>query len=338
MLKRFVIFCFASLLGFTQSGNAAEVFKIATLAPDSTIWMKQMRNGAAQIEQQTQGRVKFKFYPGGVMGNDRAILRKMRIGQLQGGAVTTGALADVFPDVQIYSLPLEFDSVEEIMYVRKHMDAAIATGLEKKGLILLGMSNGDFAYIAGNQVVQDVEKLKERRVWLPQGDVLGESMFSAAGVSPVSLALPDVYTALQTGLLDTVIANYSSIIAFQWHTKVKYVTDVPILFLLGTLVVDKRAFNRLSIDDQGVMRDVMRNVFVKLNELNQKDNIAAREALIANGVKFVQANNEERDRWQEYADRALEKLLANDRITGEFLEIMRKHRQVFRDQSVGNVQ
>jgi TRAP-type C4-dicarboxylate transport system substrate-binding protein len=333
MLKHFFIFCVVSLLGSIQVGHTAEIFKIATIAPDSTIWMKQMRNGAEQIEQRTGGRVKLKFYPGGVMGNDRAVLRKLRIGQLQGGAVTTGTLAEVFPDAQIYNLPLEFNTIEEVAYVRRHMDSAIAQGLEQKGLVLLGMSNGGFAYIAGRNSIQNVEKLKEQRVWLPQGDVVGEAMFVAAGVSPVPLALPDVYTALQTGLLDTVIANPSSIIAFQWHTKVRYLTDVPMLFLVGALVVDKKTFGSISAEDQFAMRDVMHNIFAQLDELNHKDNIAAREALAANGVKFVPATDGERSRWNEFADKAVKKMLADGRYTKDFLDKLRELLQQFRSQS-----
>lgn len=333
MLKVFVNLCFVLLLGWNQAGHAVEIFKIATIAPDSTIWMKQMRDGAKQIEQRTDGRVKLKFYPGGVMGNDRAVLRKLRIGQLQGGAVTTGTLADVFPDAQIYNLPLEFKTVREVQYVRQHMDGAIADGLKQKGLILLGMSNGGFAYIAGKNPVQNVEKLKQQRVWLPQGDVVGEAMFTAAGISPVPLALPDVYTALQTGLLDTVIANPSSIIAFQWHTKVSYLTDVPMLFLLGTLVVDKRAFDKISAADQSVMREVMGDIFARLDELNEADNLSARKALQANGVKFVTATDDERSRWTAFADAAVAKMLADGRYTKEFLTRMRALLAEFRGQS-----
>ena len=84
--------------------------KIATIAPDGTTWMQEMRRGASEIAQRTEGRVIFKFYPGGTMGNDKNVLRKIRAGQLQGGAITGGGLAEVYPDNQIYNLPLIFPS------------------------------------------------------------------------------------------------------------------------------------------------------------------------------------------------------------------------------------
>ena len=83
----------------------ARVFKIATISPDGTFWMQEMRAGAEEIKKQTQGRVVFKFYPGGVMGSDESVLRKIRIGQLQGGAVTAGSLVSIDPDIAIYELP-----------------------------------------------------------------------------------------------------------------------------------------------------------------------------------------------------------------------------------------
>lgn len=336
MSMRFVLLFYTVTALFSGSAISAQVFKIATIAPDTTTWMKQMRNGAAQIEEKTAGRVKFKFYPGGVMGNDRAVLRKLRIGQLQGGAVTTGTLSQIFPDAQIYSLPLEFKSVDEVMYVRKHMDHNIAEDLEKKGLILLGMSNGGFAYIAGKSPVRDTEQLKQQRVWVPEGDTIGTAMFEAADITPVPLAISDVYTALQTGLLDTIIANPSSIIAFQWHTKVKYMTDVPLLFLMGTLVVDKRAFDKVDIADQQIMRNVMAEIFAGLDDLNYRDNLAARKVLVSSGVEIVKSDNKEQQLWKSFADSALKKLLEDGQCSQRYVDMLRKHLREYRSQAASD--
>ncbi|UCE90510.1 MAG: TRAP transporter substrate-binding protein DctP, partial [Pseudomonadota bacterium] len=96
----------------------ALVLKIATVSPDGAAWMTRMRAGAAEIAERTAGRVTFKFYPGGVMGNDQSVLRKIRVGQLHGGVVVGGSLAEVYSDTQIYSLPFLFQSLDEVDYVR----------------------------------------------------------------------------------------------------------------------------------------------------------------------------------------------------------------------------
>jgi len=112
----------ALLLMVLSSTVDAVTLKIATLAPDGTSWMKQMRKGAKEISERTDGRVKIKIYPGGVMGNTNTVLQKMRIGQLHGAAFTGSSLSQVYPDAQLYSLPMVFRSYEEVEYVRQRMD------------------------------------------------------------------------------------------------------------------------------------------------------------------------------------------------------------------------
>lgn len=95
------------ILLFTLPLQAATL-KIATLAPDGSYWMQALRDAASQIKQQSQGRLQLRFYPGGVMGNDQSVLRKMRIGQLHGAVLTAGGIAQVAPESQAYSLPFLF--------------------------------------------------------------------------------------------------------------------------------------------------------------------------------------------------------------------------------------
>ena len=97
------------LLVFSSSPTLAATLKIATLAPAGTTWMKEIKKGASEIKKKTEGRVKFKFYPGGVMGNDKSVHRKIKIGQLHGGAFTSGGLSQVYPDIQALSLPMMFN-------------------------------------------------------------------------------------------------------------------------------------------------------------------------------------------------------------------------------------
>jgi TRAP-type C4-dicarboxylate transport system substrate-binding protein len=314
--------------------HAETVLKIATLAPDSTSWMKIMREGADEIEQQTQGRVKIKFYPGGVMGNDKVVLRKMRIGQLHGGALMSGSLAGVYPDAQLYSLPFLFKNLEEINYVRKHMDAVIRDGLEQNGLVSLGMINGGFAYIASTDPASSLQDIRQQKVWLPQGDKVGAIMFKAADISPVPLPISDVYTALQTGLLNTVVSNPSSVIAFQWHTKVQYLTDAPIVFLVGILVVDKKIFDKLSVDDRQIVRKVMGEKSVKLDSLSQRDNEAALQVLRDNGIKFLTSTAEEKASWSTIAASTWNELQENGAYTSGNFALLRKHLDAYRNDKV----
>ena len=148
-------FATASLLLFA-TGASATTLKIATLAPGGSDWMLEMKAAADEIAERTGGRVKLKFYPGGVMGNDQTVLRKMRVGQLHGGAFSSGALGNVLPDVNLYSLPLMFRSYEEVHYVRERLDPELVTNLKAKGYVVVAFSNNGFAYFMSTHPIRAV--------------------------------------------------------------------------------------------------------------------------------------------------------------------------------------
>ncbi|MGA7749236.1 MAG: TRAP transporter substrate-binding protein DctP, partial [Gallionella sp.] len=191
----------AALLVVPFAHAQALNLKIATLAPDGTLWMQELRKGGEEIAQRTEGRVTIKFYPGGSMGSDRVVLRKIRAGQLQGGALTGGALAEIYPDVQIYNLPMLFHSYEELDYVRAHMDKEIAQGIEAHGFVTFGITDGGFAYLMSSSPLRLVDDLKNQKIWVPEGDDISRAMFETLGAPSLPLPLTDVLTGLQTGLI-----------------------------------------------------------------------------------------------------------------------------------------
>src|SRR5689334_20951765 len=134
-----------ALLGALGSADAATTIKIATVAPDGTAWMKEMRAGAEAVKKDTADRVEIKFYPGGVMGDEATVLRKVKIGQLQGGAFTGGEISGVDPDAQLYSLPFLFRDQAEVEAVRAKLDDKVKASFESNGFVALGLSGGGFA-------------------------------------------------------------------------------------------------------------------------------------------------------------------------------------------------
>jgi TRAP-type C4-dicarboxylate transport system substrate-binding protein len=324
------------LLTALPLANAATTFKIASLAPDGTSWMKEMRAGADEISKRTAGRVEFRFYPGGIMGNDKSVLRKMRVGQLHGGALTGGGLAMIYPEAQVYTIPFIFRDYAEVDYARKLMDPVLLGGLKEKGYISFGISEGGFAYLMSNSTVGGIDDLKGLKVWVPEGDDISRAAFEASGISPVSLPLTDVLTGLQTGLIDTVASSPMGAIALQWHTRVKHLTYSPLMYLYGSMVVSAEQFNKLNTDDQQIVSEVMGGVFERLNQLNRNDNQSALEALQQQGISFVTPTEVETQRWRASLDSAMQKLLQQGLFDPAILEQLKSHLQQYRTQKVSN--
>ena len=310
-----------SILVASVPAATARTFKIATIVPAGSSWLVEMKRAAREINQKTEGRVKFKFYPGGVMGNDKTVLRKVRAGQLQGGAFTSGALAAVYPDIELYSLPLLFRNYEEVDSVRAHMDEKLRAGLARKGFVALAISDGGFGYVLSQRPMRRVEDLGGAKVWIVEDDLMSQVAFGIAGVSPVPLPIADVYTALQTGLVDTVAAPPMGVIAFQWHTKVRYLTDVPLMYLVGVLAMDRKAFDRLKPGDRSIVRDVVRIAGRRLDEESRAGEQNAREALVNQGIEFVRASSaEEVARWRAISEKAVVELRAMHRYDDALLQ------------------
>lgn len=293
----------------------ATVLKVATLSPDGTAWMQKMREGAEEINKQTQGRVVIKFYPGGVMGSDENVLRKIRIGQLQGGAVTAGTLSDISPDIDIYGLPFLFNSYEEVDRVRGRMDAVLKQNLEENGFICFGLAEGGFSYMMSDRPLHTVDDVRSQKVWIPSGNEVGEAVFSSANISPVSLPLSDVMTGMQTGLINTIITSPIGALALQWHTRVKYVVDVPLTYYSALLVIDGKAFSKLKDEDAATVRKIMEAVFREIDAQNRQDNIAARDALKNQGIEFIPLNASSLKEWHAIGKDAMKKLEAKNKYT-----------------------
>ena len=323
--KTFPLVVFILTLSNIFTDSQAAVLKIATTAPDGSSWMRMMRNGAVEIEKRTAGRVKFKFYPGGIMGNDKSVLRKIRIRQLHGGAITTGSLARTYPDIQIYSLPFLFRTPKEVDYVRSRMDKILIQGLEKKGFITFGFAEGGFAYLMSNKPVNSIDDLKNQKVWVPQGDTVSLMVFQAAGITPIPLSLADVMTGLQTGLIDTIPTSLIAAIALQWHTRVKYLTDTPLSYTSGLLAIDRKAFMKLSQKDRRVVRQVMVKVFREMNRQNRLDNRKAREALKKQGIKFLRVSPAALKQWKQIAQEARAELAKKGEYSSTMLAKILNH-------------
>lgn len=308
MRNKIVSLSFLLLFFILPAAVSALELKIASIAPEGSQWMVEMRKGAAAIKERSNGRVVIKFYGGGVMGNEKSVLRKMRVGQLHGGVFTGGGLSEIDPNLQLYSLLFTFRNMDEVNYVRARMDQPLLDELEKIGFVSFGFAGGGFAQLMGNQPIRSIEDLKGRKFWVPEGDAVIYAAVESLGLSPVTLPITDVMTGLQTGLVDIIGSSAIGAIAFQWHTRLKYVTSTPLAYLYATLVVDRKAFMKLSAEDQALVREVMGDVYRKFDRLNVNDNTAALEALKKQGLVVVDPLPGEEKRWSDLSAAVNERL------------------------------
>ena len=310
----------ATLFLFVLAPSAhAQTIKIATLAPEGTTWMVAMRAGAIEIKERTDGRVKFKFYGGGVQGNDKQVVRKMRIGQLHGGAFTSNALGVFQKDAQVYALPMLFNNIDEVTYVRERMDQRLRDLLEGAGYVNFGFAGGGFAHIMSKQPISNKADLRGLKVWVPDGDPMSYGAVQAMGVSPVTMPITDVLTGLQTELIDTIMGPPAGTIILQWNTAVSYITELPLAYIFAMLVIEKKVFDRLQPADQAIVREVMEQVYLGFDEQGDADNKAAYKALLDDGMKSVKPDVEQLDAWYRSVEESNHKLAGEGVVSVDLL-------------------
>lgn len=326
ILKPFVLILFITL---SANHSYAIKLKIATLSPEGSMWMKKMRKGAAQVAVKTDNRVTFKFYPGGVMGNDKAILRKIRIGQLHGGAVVGGSLSKFFPANQIYAQPMKFKNLDEVDYVRKHIDPFIIDGLDKAGFVTFGIMGGGFAYIMSKKPVETVEELRNQKVWIPDNDKISQESIKAFGIAPIPLPIADVRTSLQSGLINTVATSPVGAVVLQWHTQIKYITNIPLIYLHAVLAIEKKKFLKIADADQKIVTQVMTKALKEIDLQNREDNAKAIQALKNRGITFISPPKADLERWHEVAGIASAKMVDSGILPQKVVDELDAHLATF---------
>lgn len=269
-----------------QPASAVRI-KIATKAPENFKSARIVTRMTKEIEKETKGKVRFRVYYGGVKGSGRDLLLKMRSGEIQGGEFTAGEASSVINDLQIMNIPFTFKDYDEVDFVLGRMGPYFQEELEKRGYVVLGWLELGFGYILSMDPIAGRADLQGKRVWIPEGDPIGRAAFEAMGVHPIPMTIADVMVALQTGQIDTVANSFFGAIALQWHTRIRYITDVPLVYIYGLLMITQEAFDEIPAAYRETVHEIVDRHFQELRADIRKNNIESRETLTKQGVRFV---------------------------------------------------
>ncbi|TCS40751.1 TRAP transporter substrate-binding protein DctP [Reinekea marinisedimentorum] len=294
--------------------SQAKVFKIATEYPDGNAVLNELRDAGKRIEEATEGRLQFKFYPGGVMGDAIAVRRKIRIGQLSGAYIHSTALSYDFKNAQVLNAPLLFRNFDEVDAVRAEFDQELNQGFIDNGWHTFGLIEGGFAYPMTSVQVSSMEELKQQKLWLPANDSLSEQVAKAFEMNPITLNIGDVLTALQTGAINAIVAPPVGAIVLQWYSRTGFLTDAPFMYIYGVIALSERSLKGVADQDYEVLSRELKRSSERLDELARADNVKAFNALSDLGVEIVPLTDAMRADVEQDALEAVEKLIAS----GEF--------------------
>ena len=303
-----VLFLFGTLLPLPFAGGQSPVIiKLATLAPEGSPWIQVLKAAADEAQQKTGNAVQFKIYPGGVMGDERDMVRKMHIGQLQAAMLSSASLASMFPEIDVLQIPFLFDSYPETDFVVGKMEDGFKSGLEKNGYVALGWSEAGFVYLMSTVPVETLELLRKAKVWIWNDSPMSKAIFEEAGVIGVPLSISDVLVGLQTGLVEVVYVPPSVAVALQWFTRIKYITDAPLNYMLGGLVAKKEAFDKIDPQHQSVVKEVFQRHMTRLKEIIRAENQEALTVMQKQGIKLISPGKAQIADYKAISEKAMQK-------------------------------
>jgi TRAP-type transport system periplasmic protein len=286
MPKRFSIILLAGLV-LCLNLNAKTSIKFAVIAPEGSTWMVMMHDFDKEIQTASKGELEFKIFPGGVSGDEIDVIRKMKMNKINSAGFTGVGLGQILPQVRIMELPLMFSSYEEVDYITEKLQPYFEAEFQKNGYVLLGWAEVGFVNIFSNKKIDTMKAMEGVKMWAWEGDPLVKTMFETMKVVPNPLAVTDVFTSLQTGLIDAVYISPLGAIAMQWFSKTKYMTDVKLADATGAVLMEKKFFDKLSPANQTMLRTRFKAFCKKLITASRKDNAKAYDTLKKNNIETV---------------------------------------------------
>jgi TRAP-type C4-dicarboxylate transport system substrate-binding protein len=264
-----------------------QTIKMATLAPDGSSWMNVFNAWKAAIEKRTGGQVKVKFYAGGVAGEERDVIRKMRLGQMNAAAITAVGLGLIQPDVRVLEIPFLFKSEADLDRVRAALDADFRKRFEDQGFVLLSWGDVGPVRLYSNIPLRDKADLQKVKMWVWNDDPLLAKLFQRLGMNAVALGVTDVLPSLQTGVINGCNGSPVAAVALQWHQKVKYATSLELSQAVGAAVLTKKQWEAFSPEQRKIIQEETRTLSTALIKQIRADNVASLETMKKQGIEVI---------------------------------------------------
>jgi TRAP-type C4-dicarboxylate transport system substrate-binding protein len=304
-------------------------FRIATLAPSGSPWMEVLERAAAEINRDTAGRISIKYYTGGQQGDERDFIRKIKVGQIDGAAVTAAGLGMIDPSILVLQLPMLFKSEEEVDYVATKMWPYFQKKFEKKGFRLAERGELGWIYFFSKNKVTSMADLQKQKLWTLGDDQLGSTMVDKLNLNGVPLTISEVDAALTSGRINACFSSPLGAIVLQWYTKVKFMASTPMVYAIGATVMSLDAEKKVSAEDKKTIAAIAKRSQKKARTTIRKANEDARKALVRKGITIVDVPQPMVDELTKLAVSVQSELVGNV-YSKEELEMVLSYRDEYR--------
>ncbi|MDP7128455.1 MAG: TRAP transporter substrate-binding protein DctP [Candidatus Marinimicrobia bacterium] len=279
------------------------IVKMATLAPEGTDWHGLLVDLGQQWIEATDGEVRLRIYPGGVVGDERDMIRKMRIGQIHGAAITNEGMTEINPYFSAFFMPMMYQSYEEVDFVRERLNVELYDETEKNGFKILTMVDVGWVYWFSSEPVYTPEDLKKSKIFTWAGDYKSAQLYEKHGYQPVPMAITDVLSGLQTGLINTLGFNPMYALAQQLFGIADNMLDMKWGNMTAAIVIDNRTWNRIKPEYQSMMLDIAQNMGNNFQKKNRHETNKAIDVMKEYGLTVNTPTPDQVKKWEDLIER-----------------------------------
>ncbi len=298
------------------------VIKMGTLAPEGSTWMNMWKAVTNWVAEKTKGHLKFITYPGGVMGDEPDMVRKLKLDQLQMGGFTVNGISMIAPEMLVLELPFLFRNYGEINYVRKKLFERFNEFFLKRGFVLIGWIDQGLIKMYTKERVENLEELRKQKMWVWSGEPVAIQTFKAWGINPIPSSVPEALPSLQTGLINAIYTSPLACVALQWYTQIKYIIDLDIRYEPAVVVENKTMYDKTPEEYQKIVKEAMEIFLEDFVKEIQQSNARSIAGMYEHGIKPVKWSDEEVKKleelskkvWDELADKLYPRDLLNEVI------------------------
>ncbi|HUK66909.1 MAG TPA: TRAP transporter substrate-binding protein DctP [Anaeromyxobacteraceae bacterium] len=281
---------FALALALAAASPAAAediVIKLGTLAPNGSTWHTLLLEMGQRWAEASQGRVKLRIYPGGTQGSEGDMVRKMKVGQLQGVAISNIGMSDISHDPEALSVPGVIADEAELKAVFTRLIPELNRALEAKDLVPVQWSQIGFVRIFCTKAYRTPAEMTDAKMFAWDGDPASVQAWTAAGFKPVVVSSTDVMTSLETGMI-TCVANVPLyMLTTRLFERARHMIDVPWGYLVGATLVAKSTWEKIPPDVRPKLLAIAQEIGARVDSEVHKLNDDAVEAMKKQGLEVV---------------------------------------------------
>ncbi|MFI5309142.1 MAG: TRAP transporter substrate-binding protein DctP [Polyangiales bacterium] len=289
--------------------KADNMIRIATLAPRDTDLAHNFIKIDRGLREATKGTWGIQLYPGGIAGDEKDVIRKMKVNQMDGSLITHIGLSQIVREVTVLTVPGVIDTYDRVERVQSAMKQEWDQLFDKGGFKLIAWGEvGQVRFFSKTPITKPSD-LKSMRPWLWPESYMMKETYKTVGANPVPLSMPEVYGGLQTGQIDMVWNSAIAVVALQWHTKLSCVTKQTSGVLLGAMLMTKEKWQSIPEDVRKSLEEQIKKNIEGDNKETRESDKKALEKLLQRGYKATDFSPEGKKEYDQVTNTVREHLV-----------------------------